>query len=288
MWPLTLMKSKILNFLIAITAIGALGFGLYPTVANFINQIDQDGTIVIYNSVIQESDTSTLDEMWKDAKEFNEGIAQNTFLFSLTEAQEEEYDNLLNPESDGLMGYVDIPRQDIHLAIYHGTEDSVLSHAVGHFGGTSLPTDGEDVHTVITGHTGLPNLDLFTDIHDMKIGDKFTITVLNHILTYEVDKIDVVLPEEVPSLEIERGQNYCTLVTCTPYGVNDHRLLVRGTLTDASNANPKNDTLTAKVLQTVNTAGTDLVAVFCYITIAAIALIVIAVVVKAVRGSTNN
>lgn len=238
-------KSKgsiLINIAIVLAALGAISLALYPTIANWINQLTQDQNIVIYNTVVQNVDTSGLDEMWDAAKAFNDTIAEQGSLFQLTDAEKEEYNNLLNINRDGVIGYVDIPEQNIHLPVYHGTEDEVLETAVGHLEGTSLPTDGESVHCTITGHTGLPTLDLFTDIRKMEIGDTFTVTVLNRILSYTVDQIDVVLPEDLYDLRITEGENYCTLITCTPYGVNDHRLLVRGTLTDVEVTGTTQDT----------------------------------------------
>ena len=225
------LRSALLNIFIGITACTAIGLALYPTVANTINQLDQNSSIVTYNKVIQNTDTTELDEMYGQAQEYNENFANGQSLFSLSEEEKEEYDSLLNATGDGVMASIEIPKQNIRLQIYHGTSDEVLEKAVGHLEGTSLPVEGKSVHSVITGHTGLPNLDLFTDIKEMELGDTFSITVLNRKLTYTVDQIDTVLPEELYNLQIENGKNYCTLVTCTPYGVNDHRLLVRGTLT---------------------------------------------------------
>lgn len=225
-------SNVLLNILIGATALGAAALGLYPTFANAVNQLDQNESIVAYNKVVQSVDTSRLDTAWEEAQEFNKELASSGGLFQLSDEQKEKYESLLNVSGDGLMAYVDIPKQNIHLSVYHGTSDEVLEKAVGHLEGTSLPVGGKSVHSVITGHTGLPNLDLFTDIRKMEVGDTFSLTVLNRVETYQVDQIDVVLPEDISSLDIVNGQNYCTLVTCTPYGVNDHRLLVRGKLID--------------------------------------------------------
>lgn len=223
-------SNALLNVLIGMTALGAAALGLYPTFANAVNQLDQNESIVVYDKVVQSVDTSKLDEQWEAAQEFNKTIANNGSLFQLSDEQKETYESLLNISGDGVMAYINIPKQNIHLSVYHGTDDEVLEKAVGHLEGTSLPVGGKSVHSVITGHTGLPNLDLFTDIREMEVGDTFTITVLNRVETYQVDQIDVVLPEDISKLNIVNGENYCTLVTCTPYGVNDHRLLVRGKL----------------------------------------------------------
>lgn len=273
-------SNLILNILIAASAIGCIGFALYPTFANLINQMDQNENIVVYNKVVQSVDTSELDKMWNDAKAFNKELASSGHFLSYSEKQSEEYGSVLNPAGDGLIGYVDVPDQDIHLSIYHGTDDEVLDTAVGHLEGTSFPTDGESVFSIITGHTGLVNLDLFTDIHNMAEGDTFTVTSLNRILTYAVDDISVVLPEEMYNLSIVKGENYCTLVTCTPYGVNDHRLLVRGRLTNVETTGTSEETQTSYAYAKNNAAQTTLIQYFGIAIIAATTLFVIALIIK--------
>lgn len=275
------MKSKILNILIAITAIGAIGFALYPTVANLINQLDTNETRVVYNKVVQSVDTTRLDQMWEDVKEFNEQIALSSGISELNDQRKEEYESLLNAGNDGIIGYVDIPSQNIHLAIYHGTSSEVLEKGVGHLEGSSLPTDGESVHSILTGHTGLPNLDLFTDIRDMEVGDEFSVSVLNRVLTYKVDNINVILPEELNLLGVTKGENYCTLVTCTPYGINDHRLLVRGKLVDIEETGTTEETQKSSVFDTVNTAGFDLIRIG---SIGLIVIILILIIIFAVKA----
>ena len=273
----------LLNLIIGLTAFGAVALGLYPTAANAINQLDQNESIVVYDKVIQNVDTSNLDQMWEDAQAFNKQIANGGGLFQLSEEQETEYESLLNIAGDGLMGYVDIPAQKIHLPIYHGTSDEVLEKAVGHLAGTSLPVEGTSVHSVITGHTGLPNLDLFTDIHDMQKGDLFTITVLNRVETYQVDQIDVVLPEDVQSLQIVNGQNYCTLVTCTPYGVNDHRLLVRGRLINTEETGTTQETTQSHAISVTSSNGlVQLIRIGCGIA-AVVGIIVMILIIDTIR-----
>lgn len=264
----------LLNVMIALAAAGAVLLALYPTIANLVNQIDQNENIVVYNTVVQTADTEELDSMWADAKAFNKKIAQGGGLFQLSDEETEEYNSLLNVSGNGLMGYIDIPDENIHLSIFHGTDDEVLETSVGHLEGTSLPTDGDSVHCVITGHTGLPNLDLFTDIHEMETGDTFTVTTLNRVLTYKVDSIDVVLPDDLYGLEIVNGRNYCTLVTCTPYGVNDHRLLVRGRLVDTKVTGTTQDSLESDVIEKANYAVLKLAAII----IAAFLLLIVFIV----------
>lgn len=263
----------------AVLAVGfillGVGVALYPTVADRINQMRQDENIVVYNTVVQDLDTSELDKMWGAAKEYNKKIEQSG-LFRIVD--DDDYNDTLNAAGDGLIGYVEAKAQGIRLPIYHGTEDEVLDTAVGHLEGTSLPTDGKGVFSIITGHTGLVNLDIFTDIHKMVVGDTFTVSVLNRILTYEVDDIQTVWPEEMYDLSIDSNENYCMLVTCTPYGVNDHRLLVRGKLVDVTTTGETEETISSYALQKLNTAGFDL------IQMCAIGLIVIIIIFLLVLG----
>ena len=146
----------------------------------------------------------------------------------MSEEQQKQYDSLLNFDGTGNMGYINIPKINVELPIYHGTSDSVLQTSIGHLEETSLPVGGESTHTVLSGHRGLPSAKLFTDLDKLTEGDTFTLNILNQTLTYEVDQIRIVEPTDLSDLQIEEGQDLCTLVTCTPYGINTHRLLVRG------------------------------------------------------------
>ena len=159
---------------------------------------------------------------------YNEKLRKNPDRYVMTEEDRKEYDSLLNVSDTGIMCYIDIPAIDCSLPIYHGTDDAVLQNAVGHLEGSSLPVGGEGTHCVISGHRGLPSARLFTDLDKLKEGDVFLLQVLERTLTYEVDQIVVVEPEDMSQLEIVEGEDLCTLVTCTPYGINTHRLLVRG------------------------------------------------------------
>lgn len=276
-------SNVLLNALIGMTALGAVALGLYPTFANAVNQLDQNESIVVYDKVVQSIDTTKLDQLWEDAQAFNEELANSGGLFQLSDEQKEEYETLLNAGGDGIMAYVDIPKQDIHLPVYHGTSDEVLEKAVGHLEGTSLPVGGKSVHSVITGHTGLPNLDLFTDIREMEVGDTFTLTVLNRVETYQVDQIDVVLPEDIDSLDIVNGQNYCTLVTCTPYGVNDHRLLVRGRLVDTKLTGTTEEQTQSHAISVMSSAGiVTLIRMGCIIA-AVFGVVVIVLIIDTIR-----
>ena len=166
--------------------------------------------------------------LWREAREYNRALAEQSTRYALTEEQKERYEKLLNVSGDGIMAYIEIPKIGCRLPIYHGTKESALQIAAGHLEWSSLPVGGESAHCVISGHRGLPRAKLFTDLDKMEEGDQFFITVLNKRLTYEVDQIQTVLPEETDSLAITEGKDYVTLVTCTPYAVNTHRILVRG------------------------------------------------------------
>ena len=168
------------------------------------------------------------DKLWAEAQEYNEKLAKQDSIFMLPEAQKKEYTKLLDISGTGIMGYIEIPSIRCSLPIYHGTEESALQIAVGHLEWSSLPVGGESTHCVLSGHRGLPSAKLFTNLDQLKEGDVFLLRVLDEVLTYEVDQILIVEPQETDSLTIEEGKDLCTLVTCTPYGINTHRLLVRG------------------------------------------------------------
>lgn len=200
----------------------------YPTVSDWYNSIHQSRAITNYVASVGKLDDTDYEALWQAAREYNEYLTGKDVPLFVEEEELEWYESLLNVAGNGIMGYVDIPKIKVELPIYHGTSDAVLQVAVGHLEGTSLPTGGETNHTVLSGHTGLPKAVLFTNLTELKEKDIFMLSVLNETLTYEIDQIKVVLPEETEELEIVPGKDYCTLVTCTPYGVNSHRLLIRG------------------------------------------------------------
>jgi sortase A len=201
---------------------------LYPTVSNFVNSRLAGETIIQYDDSVKEKKEAEIDEMINDAKDYNTALASNSHSFKNGESKDEAYNSTLNIDGKGMMGYITIDKIDVNLPIYHGTSSDVLSKGVGHIEGSSLPVGGKSTHCVLSGHRGLPASKLFTDLDDLEIGDTFTITVLDRVITYEVDQIKTVLPDGVTDLDIVDGEDYVTLVTCTPYGVNTHRLLVRG------------------------------------------------------------
>lgn len=205
---------------------------LYPLISNYWNSMHQTRAIANYAAVVENAGESEKELMWNEAVLYNKELSSNTQIWKLTDKQREEYESLLDVTGTGIMGYVEIPKIHVYLPIYHGVNESVLQIAIGHLEGTSLPTGGESTHCVISGHRGLTSAKLFSELDQIEEGDLFVLTVLDEILTYEVDQIRIVEPDELQDLEIVQGRDYCTLVTCTPYGVNSHRLLVRGHRTE--------------------------------------------------------
>lgn len=201
---------------------------LYPSLSDYWNSMHQTRAIASYAETVSQLDTAQYDEMWKAAQDYNRSLAQRETAFALTDEQKAAYESLLDVSGLGVMGYIEIPEIDCSLSIYHGTEESVLQVAVGHLEWSSLPVGGEGTHCVLSGHRGLPSAKLFTNLDKLAVGDTFLLRVLDEVLTYEVDQILIVEPEQVDALGIVPGEDYCTLVTCTPYGINTHRLLVRG------------------------------------------------------------
>ena len=221
-------RSRIVTIVIVCIFLAGVSLLLYPTVSDFWNRLHQSRAIIDYTQHVDELKQEDYDRMWGEAEQYNEKLRKNPDRYVMTEEDREEYDSLLNVSDTGIMCYIDIPAIDCSLPIYHGTDDAVLQNAVGHLEGSSLPVGGEGTHCVISGHRGLLSARLFTDLDKLKEGDVFLLQVLERTLTYEVDQIVVVEPEDMSQLEIVEGEDLCTLVTCTPYGINTHRLLVRG------------------------------------------------------------
>lgn len=215
---------------IILLAMAFLGAGLiaYPTFADWWNSFHQSRAVASYAETVAKMDYSHYDEVIYSAEEYNRQLGEMGIQFMLDEAQLAAYNAELDITGNGIMGYIDIPKIKITLPIYHGVSDAVLQVAIGHIEGTSLPVGGASSHCVVSGHRGLPSAKLFTDIDRLVVGDTWTVTVLNRTYTYEVDQIRVVVPTDLSDIAIEEGKDYFTLVTCTPYGINTHRLLVRG------------------------------------------------------------
>lgn len=222
-----LKKNGLTLILLLILLIGA-GLIAYPSFANWWNSFHQSRAVASYAETVANMNTEEYERIISKAQAYNRKLSRSGILWTLDEDEEKEYKEQLDIGTSGIMGYIDIPKIDVMLPIYHGIDESILQVAVGHIPGTSLPVGGKGSHCVVSGHRGLPSARLFTDIDKLVEGDSFTITVLNKTLTYEVDQIRTVLPTDLSDLQIEKGKDYVTLVTCTPYGINTHRLLVRG------------------------------------------------------------
>ena len=237
--------------LIAVFLTG-LSLLLYPGVSNYINQKHETKAIATYEQGIANFSAEQYTAFWQAAEAYNARLAERPTSFTLSDDELEEYDSLLDPTGTGVMGSVEIPSIGVSLPIYHGVSDEVLQVGAGHLPGSSLPVGGAGTHCVLSGHRGLPSARLFTDLDQLQAGDVFSLHVLQQTLTYEVDQIRIVDPDEIDSLSVTKGEDYCTLVTCTPYGINTQRLLVRGhrvadadaapaaavTAADASEADP--------------------------------------------------
>lgn len=222
------MKGKITTILLSLIFLIGLSLLLYPTISDYWNSFHQSQAIAGYAGAVANLDDESYEQYWTDAQAYNASLSAAGHRYQPSEDGHAQYESLLNISGNGIMGYIEIPAIGVSLPIYHGVDDTVLQIAVGHIEGSSLPVGGPGTHCVVSGHRGLPSAKLFTDLDQLTEGDVFLLRVLDEVLTYEVDQIHIVLPQEVELLDIEPGQDLCTLVTCTPYGVNSHRLLVRG------------------------------------------------------------
>lgn len=214
-------------FLILIFLLG-LSLLLYPSISDYVNSLHQSRAVADYDAAVAAMTEKDYSGLFAQAEQYNDCLAGTPDAF-YDPSLLEDYNEILDITGTGIMGYISIEKIGVELPIYHGTEEGVLQVACGHLEGTSLPVGGESTHSVLSAHRGLPSAKLFTNLDELEPEDTFTITVLDRVLTYEVDQISIVKPNEVDSLRIEPGKDYCTLVTCTPYAVNTHRLLVRGT-----------------------------------------------------------
>ena len=221
-------KGRWINLILILLLLAGLSLLLYPVVSDYWNSLHQSKAITAYADNVAQMEDTKLREIMAAAEEYNQSLLKRENEFSLTNEQRAKYPSQLNVGNDGIMGYIEIPSIQCSLPVYHGIDEAVLRVAIGHLEWTSLPTGGESTHTVLSGHRGLPSAKLFSDLDKLREGDLFMIRVLDELFTYEVDQILIVEPNEVDPLLIEDGKSYCTLVTCTPYGVNTHRMLVRG------------------------------------------------------------
>lgn len=224
-------SEKLLLIISIIFIILGVGIFLYPSISNYLAEKNHVDIIRKYDDLVVKIDEEKLNEEKEKARIYNENLSgdpvHDPFIIGSGYALPENYKEVLNISNDGVMGYVEIPKISVYLPIYHGTSDDVLEKGVGHIQNTSVPVGGNSTHSVLTGHTGLPNAELFTRLDELVIGDIFYIHVLGDVLTYKVFETKVILPDKIDELQILNGKDYVTLVTCTPYGVNSHRLLVK-------------------------------------------------------------
>ena len=221
-------KGNASTILLILLLILGLSLLLYPSVSEAWNTRYHKKTIDDYANVVSTLDSDRYQHLWDEAVVFNDKRRESDDTFFLPQEDRDEYWKILNLSGNGIMGYIEIPSLGNKFPIYHGTDESVLQVGIGHLEWSSLPVGGESTHCIVSGHRGLPSARLFTDLDQLQKGDTFLLHILDEILTYEVDQILIVLPSETDALQIEEGKDLCTLVTCTPYGVNSHRLLVRG------------------------------------------------------------
>lgn len=221
-------KGTLSTIILILVFLVGLSLLLYPTLSDYWNSLHQSRAIAEYARQVAELDDNRYDELWEAARSYNEVLSKKEDRYKMSDEEQKEYESLLNISGNGIMGYIEIPVISSSLPIYHSTDESVLQIGVGHIESSSLPVGGRGTHSVISGHRGLPSAKLFTDLDKLTNGDTFILRILDETLTYEVDQIRIVEPHEMDALEIDPAEDYCTLVTCTPYGINSHRLLVRG------------------------------------------------------------
>ena len=231
---------RVSNTILVLILLAGIAIAAYPTFSDYWNSMHQTRAIQSYAERVAEMDNEEYTAVWEAALDYNRRLAENPNPWAMEDEDIEDYERQLNVDGTGNMGFISIPKIDVNLPLYHGTSDAVLQTSIGHIDGTSLPAgsvhpDPDDFskveyasHSVLSGHRGLPSAKLFSDLDAMEVGDVFYLTILDQTLTYQVDKISVILPEDSSELSLFPGKDYCTLMTCTPYGINTHRLLVRG------------------------------------------------------------
>lgn len=271
-----LKKINISTIILILIFLVGLSLLLYPTVSDYWNSFHQSRAIAKYTEQVAELNNDLYKQLWEDAVAYNERLLTKLNRYKMTGEEKAEYESLLNVSGNGIIGYIEIEKINCSLPVYHGTAESALQIAAGHIEGTSLPVGGSSTHCVISGHRGLPRAKLFTNLDKLVEGDTFELHILNEILTYEVDQISVVEPDEVEKLEIEEGKDYCTLVTCTPYGINTHRLLVRGHRV-ANREKAEEETIVSETVQEETKAG------FSIIPLVAVLIFIILVILLLIR-----
>lgn len=263
------MRKSLSTIVLTIILIIGVSLLLYPTVSDYWNEFHQSKAIASYVEVVETMDEEKIQSILDEAIAYNERLRSKANRWNLSEEDIAEYNNTLNVSGTGIMGYIDIPSITVQLPVYHSTDEEVLQIGVGHIEGSSLPVGGEGTHAVVSGHRGLRSAKLFTDIDQLSEGDIFKFYVLGETLTYQIDQIRIVLPDELNDLKIEPGKDYVTLVTCTPYGINSHRLLVRGHRIENTDAE-----------KTVVTEATQIKPLYVSVILSFILLILYVIVVK--------
>ncbi|SCY69203.1 class C sortase [Butyrivibrio sp. INlla14] len=226
------LKKQLPNIIFGLIFLAGLAIFLYPSVSNYINSKNQSRAISNYEEAMAAISEEDYTKFWQAADEYNKELASKPLNFKLTDEEKAKYESILDPTGTGIMGYIEIENIGVNLPIYHGTEETVLQVGIGHLEGTSFPTGKTSTHAVLSGHRGLPSSKLFSDLDQMIVGDTFLLHILDQTFAYQIDQINIVLPEETSDLAIVDDKEYVTLVTCTPYGVNTHRLLVRAKRVD--------------------------------------------------------
>lgn len=270
-------EHKITMFMILFFFIGLLVF-FYPTLSNYYNEKNQSRTIYNYENILKDADKIDFDKVKKDAKEYNDKLSKLKEPL-ITYETLENYNGLLNINNDDMMGYLTIDKIKVELPIYHSVGETVLNSSVGHLEGSSLPIGGNGTHSVLSAHRGLPSAKLFTELDKLEIGDTFKITILDEVLVYKVDKITIVKPNDRKELKIDKDNDYVTLLTCTPYGINTHRLLVRGVRVQGEN---KKDYITTEGFKV------NKLIVMPIIALPIIALLLIVILIKPVKRVNIN
>lgn len=270
------MKKHLPTILFVLIFLIGLSVLLYPVISNYINSIHQSQAIADYVHVVDRYSKKDIKKEFSMANEYNAALRETPEAF-YEPKRIDGYEDILDVSGTGIMGYINIDKIDVKLPIYHTTDENILQIAVGHLEGTSLPVGGAGTHSVLSGHTGLPSAKLFSDLDKIEIGDIFVITILDRKYTYKVDQIKVVLPSKVDKLQIVDGEDHCTLMTCTPYGINSHRLLVRGTRTE-------------NATEALEESGNTVTFWFMLFTIAAQILLILFIVLlgKYRRGKANE
>ncbi|MDY6338985.1 MAG: class C sortase [Saccharofermentans sp.] len=267
------MKGRWLSILIVVLIVAGAALLLYPTVSNYLHSKYSASVIKDYHTVYQNTEEEKRQDIIRKAEDYNTRLfSANAPLYEPTQVT--GYNDTLDLTGTGVMGYIDIDKIGVELPIYHGVDAEVLQIGVGHLEGSSLPVGGVNTHCILSGHRGLPSAKLFTDLNEMAIGDRFTITVLDRVLTYEVDQIKVVLPEDASELAIEEGKDYCTLVTCTPYGINTHRLLVRGIRVDGEITRTPDIFVSNEAFKIDKTIVATVIALPLFITVTLVAVVI--------------